>query len=640
MFKKFSWYVRRARTMSPSEVVRRAGGSGVLLRFYFEYLSKYWRRRADDYDLQRFSFCTLSEPTLDTARFSMDGDERMIAAALRGEFAFLGHAWKWNGDGAIWAIAPDSGKRWPPRFFAGVPYRPGNPFGDVRLVWEPSRLQHLVVLALVFCNEAASSCKRETALRQLCAQLESWVDENPPLAGVHYTSMMECALRIISVCHIADMARAGIRSEAVWRKIILLVESHARLIASNLSLYSSTGNHTVAEATGLLYAGYLFPEFAAAEHWRNTGLQLLTMTAEQQVLADGGGLEQTFWYLSYILDLYALSMSLLRVFAVEVPTPVEEAWLRGVRFLRTFASRPGELPAIGDCDSGWAVSPYFRATWVEEASCVGRVVVFEQTGLTRVHCPANNVVVLLDHGRLGMPPAYGHGHADALSVVLQIANHVLLIDPGTYGYGAERRWRRYFRGTSAHNTVTVDGCDQAVQEAHFLWSNPYQAELAHREVLPDGRVTLLAWHDGYWRMGVIHWRALVCLPGGTWLVWDRLEGLGSHRLDLHWHVDGTVEVGANALQLHHKTGSSTLSINGGALRILCGEKDPPCGWISRGYGSKEPIETLRATWTGLLPHEFTTLIALHGKDRLSPAGLNQLVAELRVLAAEAGAAKR
>lgn len=553
----------------------------------------------------------------------------MIGDALGGEFRFFGHVWRWSAGGAIWTVAPDTGKRWPHRFFASVPYRPGNPFGDVRLVWEPSRLQHLITLALIFRGPLSSSSERQAALCLLCDQLESWLDENPPLKGVHYTSVMECALRIISVCHAVDIARAGIRSEDVWRRVLLLVESHARFIAMNLSLHSSTGNHTVAEAAGLLYAGYLFPEFDGAECWRTTGLQLLTATAETQVLTDGGGLERTFWYLLYITDLFSLSASLLRSVGAEVPAGIEKARLRAVRFLRTFASSPGVLPAIGDCDRGWAVSKYFRATWRAEAEEAGTLVTFAQTGLTRVHCPVNDVTVLFDHGPLGMPPAYGHGHADALSVVLRIADHVLLIDPGTYGYGVQYRWRQYFRGTSAHNTVTVDQRDQAIQEASFLWSAPYQAELVHRDISPEGRITLIARHNGYSRIGVTHWRALVHLPVGIWIVWDRLDGSGSHRLDLHWHVDGTVAVTEDRLHLQHRLGWSTLAIEGGALAILRGEDNPPCGWISREYGSKDPIQSLRATRIGLLPHEFTTIIAPRGEERLSRESFYQMLADLR-----------
>jgi hypothetical protein len=71
---------------------------------------------------------------------------------------------------------------WPRQFFADIPIQPGNPFGDIRVAWEPSRLQHLVLLALL-------AQKREPSVRARAVdacerQLISWVEANPFLIGI------------------------------------------------------------------------------------------------------------------------------------------------------------------------------------------------------------------------------------------------------------------------------------------------------------------------------------------------------------------------------------------------------------------------------------------------------------------------
>ena len=70
---------------------------------------------------------------------------------------------------------------------------------------------------------------------------------------------------------------------------------------------------------------------------------------------------------------------------------------------------------------------------------------------------------LLDCGPIGDG---GHGHYDQLSVELYAAGRALVVDPGRYTYDAtDGSWRRRFKGTAAHNTVTVDDLDQTPYRA-------------------------------------------------------------------------------------------------------------------------------------------------------------------------------
>ena len=85
----------------------------------------------------------------------------------------------------------------------------------------------------------------------------------------------------------------------------------------------------------------------------------------------------------------------------------------------------------------------------------GEVNVFKDSGYTIIKI-INNFTFTFDHGPLGMAPLYNHGHADALSITLSKDDRPILIDPGTYRYNGVPEWRRYFKGTRAHNTVTID----------------------------------------------------------------------------------------------------------------------------------------------------------------------------------------
>src|SRR5581483_11435539 len=88
--------------------------------------------------------------------------------------------------------------------------------------------------------------------------------------------------------------------------------------------------------------------------------------------------------------------------------------------------------------------------------------------LSRLGEAGHEARLLFDSGGMGLGSG-GHGHADALSFTWDIDDVPFLVDPGTFVYNRARLWRNYFRGTSAHNTVTVDGLDQSLPGGTFSW---------------------------------------------------------------------------------------------------------------------------------------------------------------------------
>ena len=78
-------------------------------------------------------------------------------------------------------------------FFTRIKRQSGDP--DIRAVWEPARLQN-VVLLLQYARhnqESGLSGKCKEMARQLVME---WLENNSFLFGAHYSSVMECALRL------------------------------------------------------------------------------------------------------------------------------------------------------------------------------------------------------------------------------------------------------------------------------------------------------------------------------------------------------------------------------------------------------------------------------------------------------------
>jgi hypothetical protein len=210
---------------------------------------------------------------------------------------------------------------------------------------------------------------------------------------------------------------------------------------------------------------------------------------------------------------------------------------------------------------------------------------------------SREVRIVADAGPLGYLPIAAHGHADALSFTLSTGGRELLVDPGTYAYHTDRTWRDYFRGTTAHNTLCIDGENQSVSSGNFLWTRHACVTLEKFEVTAD-RQQLVASHDGYrgFRTPAVHRRSLVYdCSARTLYVDDEVTGCGARLVELHWHFGERcqIEMQADHARVEHRDRVMILRWPAGfTARLVCGQTDPPLGWISRRFDAKAPCQVL------------------------------------------------
>jgi len=383
-------------------------------------------------------------------------------------------------------------------FFADTHHSSEN--SDIRAVWEPARLQHATLMFL-----QASRAKDPENAKALCGTAKKavfdWIRQNPFLFGPHYLSAMECGLRVYSFFHCLKAYRNLPEQES--KEIAEAIYLHGWWIYRRRSLYASLGNHSICEAEGLVFAGAVYRKTTEGDRWLKEGVTLLRQELTHQIMEDGGPAEQSLNYHRFVLDLYWLTKDFLQKNKIQDLADLQTRLLKGEDFLNTIQDSGGRIPAIGDSDNGYAVAPGVAPLRHKGEKPAKDLTIFAKSGYTVLR-GSNDLVFTLDHGPLGMAPLYNHGHADALSVTLHIKGAQILIDPGTYRYNGVPEWRRYFKGTRAHNTVTVDGRDQANQETSFIWSRQYDARLLKHKQTDEG-VYLHASHDGYTQPVVTIW---------------------------------------------------------------------------------------------------------------------------------------
>src|SRR6266567_6178947 len=583
--------------------------------------------------------------TLEVLRQRMPGHvEEIVKRADRicqHRFDLLGYEDLDYGRPIDWHLDAVHGKRAPRRPWFRVRYLDFEEVGDSKVTWELNRHQHLVTLAKAY---RLTSDRRfaDEALRQW----RHWQTENPYPKGINWASSLEVAFRSLSwiwTYHLfqGSPGIADLRGE--WLGSLSL---HGRHIARYLSTHFSPNTHLLGEGVALFFLGVLCPELAAAERWKWLGWKIVLQEAVRQVRADGFHFEQSTYYHVYALDFFLHSAVLASVNGIETPKVFEDTLEKMLTAL-CLLGRGGAPPRFGDDDGGRLFDPrrnrgehlldplatgailFHRGDYKSAAGALREETLW-LLGAEGVRqwdeledAPVSNLSadlpsagfyllasgkatqLIVDAGPLGIQTG-GHGHADALSVCLRGNGHELLIDPGTYQYIGPNRDRDLFRGTSMHNTLRVDGTDQAEVATPFSWRRLTKSRV---EQWVQGQTfdLLVASHDGYQRLEppVTHQRSVFSLRNGIYFVRDVVAGEGKHRLDVAWHLGQDLQLVEDGLYRVKEAsqGLALLPVQGHGWA----EEVRRESW-SPAYGKKAPMTTLTFSADAALPAEFAVLL--------------------------------
>ena len=501
-------------------------------------------------------------------------------------------------------------------YFRRIPYLDARRAGDHKIIWELNRHQHLVILAQAFLLTADRA-----NLDEIRAQLESWFAENPFHRGVNWASALEVAFRALSwiwVYHLvgAEMP-AGFR--VAWLRQLY---RHGVHLKNNLSLYFSPNTHLLGEALALHALGQFFEGLPRAGAWEQSGGRLMREQMARQVHADGTHFEQSTYY-----HVYALDMFLLHAILAKPDRDYMDKLERMAEYLHAVLGPSRRLPFIGDDDGGRLFHPYGPRDRFGRATLATASILLERPGWladpadldeqgvwwlgvsakehrpgagewsSRLYPDAGLAVltssaaqVIVDAGPFG-PWGAGHSHADTLSVVVRAGEEEILIDPGTFAYVGDPKWRNLFRGTAAHNTVRIDGLDQALPAGPFRWANRPEVTILNWKT--NAERDLLEAECRY--AAFTHRRRVEFQKPGVIVITDDVEGPpGEHDVEQLWHL-----------------GSETA----GSLVVLSEAPETIEGWRSSVFAEKHASPVLRVHRRCTLPVRLEAKIQIHPRTK-------------------------
>jgi hypothetical protein len=407
---------------------------------------------------------------------------------------------------------------------------------------------------------------------------------------------------------------------------------------------SGVSNWAITQSTGLVTLALAFPELNKASIAKDTAIENLLSLLQSGVYPDGVETEQASGYDMNTANDFLSVLQLLAIAGDSSPpenfkVAAEKMWSYGA-----YISDPsGCLPRNGDsdiCGSGYseAATLYFnRSDWmyIHSNGKNGTIPISNSTTGPSVAFPwAGQIVMRSDYSEsatwaffdVGPYGSSIHGHRDKLSLNIHARGAMLLVDSGRFAYSGNDLPAilhvAYARNATAHNTFTIDGCDQAPEPAVATAPLPVDSVFLSPS-FDEIYSTMTNYDENCLRGAAKHSRSVRFMraagAGGTsqddgdyLVVVDVVSSDRPRSVQAHWHSHPN----ASIIDVNTTTGVATI---GGArwsdnkplpvqacvipatnssdwddIKISRGEKPPAMyqGWFSASYDDAIPASTL------------------------------------------------
>ena len=542
-----------------------------------------------------------------------------------------------------------------------------SPERDIKWTWEPARCGWIFVLARAYHLDRDERCA--AALWQ---QLETFLDANPANLGPNWISAQEVAMRLMAFSFALQVFAASPHTTPERRRrLVQAAAAHARRIPPSLAYArAQKNNHLLVEAAGLWTASVLLPGHPQAQEWGRLGRRWFNHAVLTQFAPDGAYIQHSVNYHRLALQAALWVRRLAASQGETLDEAVQQALAAGTRWLlklvdrgsgcppnlgpndganllplaacpfsdyrpalqaaaqaflgeRPFPLGPWDEPLLWLGEAGWEKSIYTNAQIAQDMKKRDNQAAAGSMAAELRDTPhvlrSRRSWAYLRAARFASRP----GHADQLHLDLWWRGLNVAQDAGTYLYNAPPPWDNALVHTTFHNTLSVDGRDQMTPAGRFLFLDWAQARVILRDRTGDGSAeNLLARHDGYRGLHLVHQRQVSVLHPDRWVVQDWLlpTEAGSRQpppmvsARLHWLLpDWKWELqapGGNAFMLRIKSPYGWITLTIASPRSLecslarAGELvyapqpvpvEAARGWAAPTYGHKVPALSAAAS---------------------------------------------
>ncbi len=254
---------------------------------------------------------------------------------------------------------------------------------DVKIPWELSRMHHLPQMALFALQEAVS---KEKTILEIQAQLLDFYMVCPPNIGINWSCPMDIGIRaanmLMAYNFLILLDTENNVSKAFKAIFAEMIEAHGSFLYHHLEYGDSvTSNHYLANIAGLLFISVFMEKNEQTKTWMKLAIQELNREVDKQFFDEGSNFEGSDSYHRLSTEMLVYSIALIDGLPKEIKDQIQsyqpnqrhdspyfesnafktgdlihisirEKIYRAAQFTQSILKENGEIPQIGDNDSG------------------------------------------------------------------------------------------------------------------------------------------------------------------------------------------------------------------------------------------------------------------------------------------------